>query len=109
MPQIPKPLNPLVEHTICPDVKGAGRSEHEKRQSPYAKKRLPRCVHPWLGQEPSLLPEDLCGQSTRGAGPVPPSLSSHPTSATVTDQSRKGTEYSAPSQVDGMLQVPKFC
>lgn len=80
-----------------PDMKGAGRCEHEKRQSPYVKKRLPRCIHPLLGQEPSLLPKELCGQSTRGAGPVPPSLSSHPTGAIVTDGRTEGTEYSGPS------------
>lgn len=79
-----------------------------RRQSPHVKKRLPRHIHPWLGQEPSLLPKELCGQSTWCAGLVPPSLSSHPISAIFTDERREGTEYSAPSQVDGMLQVPKF-
>ena len=65
------PGSPLAEDTVCPDAKGGGRCEQEKRQKTACKENTSKCICLRLGPELPLPPKESCGPSTRGAPPRP--------------------------------------
>lgn len=48
-PRAHLPGSPLAEDTVCPDVKGAGRCEQEKRQKTACKENASKYICLWLG------------------------------------------------------------